>query len=151
MQTIEKPGAKALRRSVRIQKEVAILLIGCDARGREFVEQTKTVILSRHGAGIVSMHKLGVEQELIVIQEQSNREAEIRVVGEIGSENGQHTYGVTFLDPHIDFWGIEFPPATDAGAKDCHASSRGGFVRPASIGGVPVVRALQEPAPACPH
>ncbi len=64
------------------------------------------------------MHKLGVEQELIVIQEQSNREAEIRVVGEIGSENGQHTYGVTFLDPHIDFWGIEFPPATDAGASD---------------------------------
>jgi PilZ domain-containing protein len=118
MQIIEKPVAKGLRRSVRIPKEVAILLIGCDARGREFVEQTKTVVLSRRGAGIVSMHKLVVEQELIIIQEPSRREVEIRVVGEIGSENRQYTYGVTFLDPHIDFWGIEFPPVTDDGTSD---------------------------------
>lgn len=113
-QMIEKPGAKALRRSVRIPKEVHILLIGSDMRGREFVEQTKTVVLSRHGAGIVSKHKLGVEQELIVIQEQCNREAEIRVVGEIGSEDGLYTYGVTFLYPDINFWGFEFRSATDA-------------------------------------
>ncbi len=114
MQMIENPSAKALRRSVRIPKEVPILLIGSDTRGREFVEQTKTVVLSRHGAGIVSMHKLSVEQELIVIQEQCKREAEIRVVGEIGSEDGLYTYGVTFLNPDIDFWGIEFRSATEA-------------------------------------
>jgi len=118
MPMIEKPGAKALRRSVRIPKEIPIVLIGPDVRGREFVEQTKTVVLSRHGAGIVSKHKLGVEQELIIIQEQYNREAEIRVVGEIGSEDGLYTYGVTFLDPDIDFWGIGFGSATDAGTSD---------------------------------
>jgi len=118
MPMIEKPGAKALRRSVRIPKEIPIVLIGPDVRGREFVEQTKTVVLSRHGAGIVSKHKLGVEQELIIIQEQYNREAEIRVVGEIGSEDGLYTYGVTFLNPDIDFWGIGFGSATDAGTSD---------------------------------
>ena len=118
MQVIEKPGAKALRRGIRTSKELTILLVGCDARGREFVEQTKTVVLSRHGAGIVSKHKLGVEQELIVIQEQSKREAEIRVIGEIGSEDGLYTYGVTFLDPNIDFWGIEFRSATEACTSD---------------------------------
>lgn len=118
MQMIEKPEPKTLRRSVRVPKEVAIVLIGCDARGKEFVEQTKTVVLSRHGAGIVSTHELVVEQELIVIQGQSNREAEIRVVGEIGSEGGHYAYGVNFLDPDIDFWGIEFLPATDAGTSD---------------------------------
>jgi len=118
MQVIEKPGPKAVRRSARIPKEVAILLIGSDARGREFVEQTKTFVLSRHGAGIVSVHKLGVEQELIVIQQECNREAEIRVVGRIGSEDGLHTYGVAFLDPDIDFWGVEFGSPTDAGASE---------------------------------
>ena len=118
MQVIEKPGPKAARRSARIPKEVAILLIGSDARGREFVEQTKTFVLSRHGAGIVSVHKLGVEQELIVIQQECNREAEIRVVGRIGSEDGLHTYGVAFLDPDIDFWGVEFGSPTDAGASE---------------------------------
>ena len=118
MQTTEKLEAKPLRRSIRIPKEIAILLVGCDTRGKEFVEQTKTVVLSRHGAGIMSKHKLAVEQELIVIQEQCNREAEIRVVGEIGSEDSLYTYGVTFLDPDIDFWGIEFRSAMDAGTSD---------------------------------
>jgi PilZ domain len=118
MQAVEKSGAKAVRRSPRISKEVAILLIGSDTRGREFVEQTKTVLLSRHGAGIVSMHKLAVEQELIVILEECKREAEIRVVGEIGSEDGFYTYGVAFLDPDIDFWGVEFGSTTDAVASE---------------------------------
>ncbi len=118
MQVIEKPGVEALRCGIRTSKEVAIRLIGCDARGREFVEQTKTVVLSHYGASILSTHKLGVEQELVVIQEHNNREAEIRVVGEIGYEDGLHTYGVTFLDPDIDFWGIEFHSATDAYTSD---------------------------------
>src|SRR5436309_15007009 len=106
MPMIEKPRAKALRRSVRIPKEIPIVLIGPDVRGREFVEQTKTVVLSRHGAGSVSKHKLGVEQELIIIQEQYNREAEIRVVAETGSEDGLYTYRITSLDAHSHFWGI---------------------------------------------
>lgn len=118
MQAVEKPGAKEVRRSPRMPKEVAILLIGSDARGKDFVEKTKTVVLSRHGAGIVSTHKLGVEQELIVIQEECKREAEIRVVGEIGSEDGFYTYGVAFLDHDIDFWGIQFDSPADAGASE---------------------------------
>jgi hypothetical protein len=112
MQTTEKRRVNALRSSNRILKEVAILLIGSDAQGIDFVEKTKTVVLSRHGAGIVSMHKLGVEQELIVVQEECNREAEIRVVGQIGCENGYYTYGVAFLDPAVDFWDVEFPSAS---------------------------------------
>src|SRR5260370_10350446 len=122
MQVIEKPGAKALRRGIRTSKEVAIRLIGCDERGREFVEQPKTVVLSRYGASILSTHKLGVEQQLVVIQEHNNREAEIRALGEIGYEDSLHTYGVTFLDPDIDFCGIEFDSATDAYTSDASMS-----------------------------
>src|SRR5712672_2432497 len=118
MQAVENSGAEAVRRSPRIPKELAILLIGSDPQGREFMEQTKTVFLSRHGAGIASRHKLAVEQELIVIQEECKREAEIRVVGEIGSEDGIYTYGVAFLDPDIDFWSVEFGSPTDAVAPE---------------------------------
>ena len=118
LQPVEKLAAEGLRRSGRIPKEVAILLIGCDTQGREFMEQTRTVVLSRHGAGIVSKYKLGVEQELIVVHQESHRETEIRVVGQIGSEDCSYTYGVAFLDPDIDFWGIPFPSATDAGTSE---------------------------------
>lgn len=103
-----------LRRSGRIRKSVPILLIGSDTEGRVFTEQTRTVILSLHGAGVISSHKLLAEQELILRSLETNREAEIRVVGEIGAEEDKHTYGVAFLDDTLDFWKMEFPPPPSA-------------------------------------
>jgi hypothetical protein len=101
--------SKKMRRSGRLLKSIAILLIGSDSEGRVFSEDTHTVILSLHGAGIVSNYKLIAEQELILRAKDANLEAEIRVVGEIGSEDGRYTYGVAFLDDELDFWKMDFP------------------------------------------
>ena len=114
MQPVNKLTTQDLRRSDRVPKEISIFLIGWDAQGVEFMEQTKTVVLSRHGAGIVSTHKLAAEQELIIVYQERNKETEIRVVGQIGSEDNSYTYGVAFLDPDVDFWGIEFPSPSRA-------------------------------------
>jgi hypothetical protein len=107
---VAKMTSKKMRRSGRLFKSVPILLIGSDADGRVFTEETHTVVLSLHGAGIISNHKLLAEQEIILRSAETNREVEIRVVGEIGSEEGHHTYGVAFLDEDLDFWGMDFPP-----------------------------------------
>ena len=101
--------SKKMRRSGRLFKSVPILLIGSDAEGRMFSEDSHTVVLSLHGAGIVSNHKLVAEQELILRSKETDREAEIRVVGEIGSEDGHYTYGIAFLDDDLDFWKMDFP------------------------------------------
>ena len=101
---------KKVRRSGRISKQVPILLIGSDADGRVFSEVTKTVVLSFHGAGIVSVNKLIAEQELHIRSMVTNREVEARVVGEIAENEGVYTYGVAFLDESCDFWQLEFPP-----------------------------------------
>jgi hypothetical protein len=102
-----------MRRSSRIPKEVAILLTGSDMEGKGFSEMTKTVLLSRHGAGIVSTYKLYAEQEVIVRYLDTNREAVVRVVGRIGDEGELFTYGVAFVDlTLIDFWGIDFAPVS---------------------------------------
>jgi PilZ domain-containing protein len=114
LQPVEKLGAEGLRRSSRIPKEVAILLIGSDAQGKTFMEQTKTVVLSRHGAGIISVHKLAVEQEMTMVHVARDKEVAIRVVGQIGAEDGSYTYGVAFLDPDIDFWDVPLSPAADS-------------------------------------
>ena len=110
------PGtpANGARRSGRLPKEIAVLLIGSDTEGRSFSEQTKTVVLSRHGAGIVSTHKLAPEQELILRSLGTNKEAEMRVVGQIASQSNVYTYGVAFLDSSIDFWGVAIPPPTES-------------------------------------
>ena len=103
-----------LRRSSRIPKEVAILLTGSDLDGKGFSEMTKTVLLSRHGAGIISTYKLSAEQEIIIRYLDTNREALVRVVGRIGSEGEVYTYGVAFVDhSNIDFWGIDFAPVSE--------------------------------------
>jgi hypothetical protein len=103
-----------LRRSSRIPKELAILLTGSDMDGKGFSEMTKTVLLSRHGAGILSTYKLSAEQEIIIRYLDTNKEALVRVVGRIGSEGEIYTYGVAFADPNtIDFWGIDFAPVSE--------------------------------------
>src|SRR3974390_2098806 len=104
-------GTSKQRRSGRISQQIPIILIGSDAEGRVFSEETKTVVISRHGAGIVSMHKLPAEQELMIRMAGTTREADVRVVGEIGEQSGEHTYGVAFVDERVNFWQVEFPPA----------------------------------------
>jgi hypothetical protein len=119
---VAKLETEELRRSARIPKEVPIVLVGWDAVGTQFIEDTKTVLLSRHGAGIVSSHKLAAEQELVLVYpEHANKETEIRVVGQIGSQDGSYTYGVAFLDPNVDFWGVKFPPAEENQTSACGA------------------------------
>lgn len=104
-----------LRRSSRIPKEVAVLLTGSDMDGRGFSEMTKTVLLSRHGAGVISTYKLSAEQEIIIRYLDANKEAVVRVVGRIGSEGENYTYGMAFVDPSvIDFWDIDFAPVSEA-------------------------------------
>ena len=101
-----------MRRSGRLPKEIPIILIGSDLTGKVFSEETKTVLLSLHGAGLLSRHKLSPEQEMVLRWPERNKEAEIRVVGQIGQDSGVYTYGVAFFDSVVNFWEMEFPPPT---------------------------------------
>lgn len=103
---------QVVRRSGRIPKEISIVLIGSDLAGKIFSEETKTVLLSLHGAGLLSRHKLSPEQEMVLRWPERNKEAEIRIVGQIGEDSGVYTYGVAFFDHVENFWEMEFPPPT---------------------------------------
>jgi hypothetical protein len=105
---------EGLRASGRIAKEIAILLVGSDMEGKVFSEQTNTVLLSRHGAGILSQYVLSAEQELILRRLDTDKEAVVRVVGQLGAHGENYTYGVAFLDPATDLWDIKFPALTDS-------------------------------------
>src|SRR5262249_13387670 len=102
------------RRSGRISRKIPILLLGTDTAGRVFSEPTTTLVLSRHGAGIRSQHKLAPDEVLTLRLEHSGQEAAIRLVGYLGELDGGFVYGVAFQDQNLDFWKIEFPPASVA-------------------------------------
>jgi hypothetical protein len=130
-----------LRRSGRIAKEIPILLVGTDLKGKVFSEETKTVLLSRHGAGIVSRHKISPEGFLTLRLVGSSKEAEIRLVGPIGTRGDGCVFGVAFRDPELDFWEIDFPPPSAAGDQgqlegltlECTLCHRREFVRQSDV------------------
>jgi hypothetical protein len=75
-----------VRRSGRIAKEIRILLLGMDSGGEVFSEATRTVTLSRHGAGIISKHKLATHGLLILRFLGGWTEEAIRLVGQLGQD-----------------------------------------------------------------
>ena len=116
LESVQEPtSTSGVRRSGRISKEIPIILSGDDTDGRQFADTTKTLVLSRHGASVLSQHKLIPEQEIYLRPIDGNREVEVRVCGQIGEREDGYIYGVAFVNPSVDFWGIEFPPAEKLG------------------------------------
>ncbi|MGC1620524.1 MAG: PilZ domain-containing protein [Candidatus Acidiferrum sp.] len=91
-------------------KELAIVLLGTDTTGKVFSEETKTVVLSRHGAGVLSRYRFTPDEVLTLRLPDSTKEAVVRLVGQIGGEPGRYVYGLAFVDPDPHFWPMEFPP-----------------------------------------
>ena len=114
----------SMRRSNRIEEDIPITLIGSDTEGRSFLEHTHTILISLHGAGIVSQYKLSPEQELLILVPASNHEANVRIIGQMGVRSELYVYGVAFLEPLLDFWGREF---TSLPAPESKASPAASF------------------------
>ena len=53
-----------VRRSGRVSRQIPILLLGADTSGRVFSEETHTLVLSRHGGGILSRNKFAPDEVL---------------------------------------------------------------------------------------
>ncbi|MBS1842516.1 MAG: PilZ domain-containing protein [Acidobacteria bacterium] len=98
-----------VRRSGRIPKEIPIVLLGTDTSGRVFSEETRTLVLSRHGAGILSRNKFAPDEVLTMRIAGTARETEIRLVGHLGEDPCGNVYGVAFSDPELNFWQMDFP------------------------------------------
>ncbi len=100
-----------VRRSGRVPKEIPIVLLGTDTSGRVFSEETRTLVLSRHGAGILSHYKFSPDERLTMRLAGTSQESEIRLVGYLGEDpSGGNVYGVAFCDPELNFWQMDFPP-----------------------------------------
>jgi len=102
------------RRSYRVPLELPIVVSGTDCLGAAFLEQTRTLLLSRHGAKILLTRKLVPDQELNLRCLKTGQESDVRVVGQIGGGPEGYHYGVELLDVDVDLWGVEFPPLAEA-------------------------------------
>jgi hypothetical protein len=103
------------RKSDRVSLSFPIVVSGTDiAGGRDFVENARTLLVSRSGATIVLTRVLGPEQTLFIKCAATQKEAEARVVGQLGIQLDSHIYGVALLDPTVEMWGVRFPKPSEA-------------------------------------
>ncbi len=93
------------RRSIRRALELAIRVAGADFQGRDFVEDSTTLVVSRHGAKIRLEHQLIPEEEIRILCCGNNRESLFRVVGKAGEPIGAFSFwGVECLKPSENIW-----------------------------------------------
>ncbi|MBI4464698.1 MAG: PilZ domain-containing protein [Acidobacteria bacterium] len=103
-----------VRRSDRISLRLPVRVSGAFAMGREFTTNTRTLLLSRHGAKILLDHELIPHSTLSVGCLETNKEADARLVGFMGQEPEGPSYGIEFLDKNVNLWNIEFPPLAES-------------------------------------
>jgi hypothetical protein len=92
-----------------LTRELQIEVFGADLDGRQFIEQTRTLTITRDGATIPLANKLAPESELIVRNPVTNQEAAARVVDLALDPISVHVYGIVFVDPSVNLWQVEFP------------------------------------------
>jgi hypothetical protein len=103
MVTADKQSANSLARALQIE------VFGADMDGLQFIEQTRTLTITRDGATIPLAIKLSPESELIVRNPATNQEAVARVVDLALDPINVHVYGIVFVDPSVNLWQVEFP------------------------------------------
>jgi hypothetical protein len=104
------------RRTERILTPVRIRVIGNDAGGVSFAEETVTVSLNQQGARISLTHSLLPDDIVLVKNLENGVEEEFRVVGALQQVFGnRREWGVEALNPQSHIWGVEFAPNVDGG------------------------------------
>lgn len=99
------------RRSQRVEVSIPVTLIGKDSSGREFRENTRTVVVNKHGAKIATTHHLELESEVTVENRKLGKKAKGKIawLGESLSARDPLQVGVQLYEAE-NIWGIEFPP-----------------------------------------
>lgn len=99
------------RRSARIRLTIPLMVEGVDGEGRVFQADGRTLVLNRHGGRIRVQSRLRAGDTVRITNLVRRRSSDFRVVGPVfpfSEEGGE--YGVEYLHPDEDIWGIQFPP-----------------------------------------
>jgi hypothetical protein len=99
------------RSSARIAMSVAIVLRGTDQTGKLFVESTKTVVINRGGAKLLTKQSLTLGTRLQVAIPHL-KHISWATISWLGAKKGDMQEVGLSIDETADFWGVQFPPDT---------------------------------------
>jgi hypothetical protein len=150
-------SSAAGRRSTRLAIAIPITLTGKDASDRAFKENSRTVIINKQGAKIVSFHQLALGSEVMVENRALGRSAKATVVwlGDRKSSKDAQEVGVQLFEAQ-NIWGIDFapedwqegPPIGEGGQRLEKAPAPSAGAAPATAAAPPPARKEALPAEA---
>jgi hypothetical protein len=105
---------KNLRQSERVFLALPIRISGVGEYGKEFLEEGRTVDVSREGATIIADRELRPGQNIKIQRIGVTKEAKARVVGQIARETAGLLYRITLVEPTVNLWDISFPAVCEA-------------------------------------
>ena len=102
------------RRSDRVSIAMPVQVSGTEITGQDFMETTRTHLLSRHGAALVLSRELAPMQQITVRNLATGVETTAKIIGQMGGQVDAYIYGVALLDKTINFWKINFPHLSES-------------------------------------
>jgi hypothetical protein len=99
------------RRSQRIDLSVSVVVHRPKGEGPQFYENTKTLVVSAHGALVALKGMVAPRQRLLLQNTTSGQQEECRVVSVNKDLTGPPTVAVEFTKPAPSFWRVAFPPS----------------------------------------
>lgn len=100
---------KERRRSLRVNLTVPVAVHGVSDEGEKFCVRTQSSSVSQHGAMLEFNGIITMGQVLHLVNENSNRKADARVVSVTRKRDGKVFVGVEFVSAEINFWHMTFP------------------------------------------
>lgn len=99
------------RRSTRLSIAIPVAFSGKDRDGNSFKENSRTVVINKQGAKILTVHQVALGSEIVIENRALGLSGRASVVwiGDRKSPKDAAEMGVQLLDAG-NIWGIEFPP-----------------------------------------
>ncbi|HWF37351.1 MAG TPA: hypothetical protein VG322_02460 [Candidatus Acidoferrales bacterium] len=98
------------RRSMRVLLSVPIVVAGKDSQGKDFSEDTRTLVVNAHGALISLTTPVVAAQEVLISNKATHKSLECRIVYLGNAQDNKTQMGIEFVKPSATFWQIDFPP-----------------------------------------
>jgi len=101
------PVSRGQRRATRVEAAEPVFVYGRTG-GEPFAECATTLNVSVNGGCVVLSAAVERSGKMIVTNAQTNEDLPCRVARFSGRADGKVVVGLEFLEPHPQFWGIEF-------------------------------------------
>lgn len=101
---------KGRRRSLRVLLTVPVIISGKGAAGKDFQEETNTLVVNAHGALALLTSRVAQGQIVTIANKATDQKLPCRVVYLGPAQGGKTQIGLEFTQASPGFWRIDFPP-----------------------------------------